>query len=524
MRRRSPVRPELILSRHLSVLPRVPATWRGPLQEIAVVWLALIALFWRDWIAMADQWWNASTYNHILVVPPILGWLVWLRLPQLSQLAPARWWPGILPFGAAMLLWMLGAFAGLDLARQAGAVAVLGATIPLLLGPRIAAGLAFPLAYLAFLVPFGDELVPALQMITAELTILLTRISAIPAAINGVFIDTPAGLFEVAEACSGVKFLVAMVALGALVANVCFKSWRRRAAFMALAVIAPIVANGVRAWGTIYVAQYKGAAYATGFDHIVYGWIFFALVIAAVMGAAWRHFDRGIDEPMIDIEKLRAAPLLARLETMRLSRRAAFTGMATALLLAQGWALAADRLEAALPAQIFLPDVPGWQRVDFRPNAAWEPRASGADHRLLGRYRDAAGREVDVFFALYSAQRGGKEAGAFGEGALVPGSEWSWSGPGPGIADGKSDRLLARGELRRLAVTYYRSGQLLTGSNGRLKLATIADRLALRAIPTAVLILSSEDGAGRSAEDSLRSFRTAIGPVDQWMDQVAAAR
>jgi len=43
-----------------------------------------------------------------------------------------------------------------------------------------------------------------------------------------VFIDTPAGLFEVAEACSGVKFLIAMTAFGVLASNVCFVGWKRR--------------------------------------------------------------------------------------------------------------------------------------------------------------------------------------------------------------------------------------------------------------------------------------------------------
>ena len=55
---------------------------------------------------------------------------------------------------------------------------------------------------------------------------------------------------------------------------------------------ASILANGVRAWGTIFVAQYVGAERAGGFDHIVYGWVFFAVVIAAVLGVAWRYFER----------------------------------------------------------------------------------------------------------------------------------------------------------------------------------------------------------------------------------------
>ena len=131
-------------------------------------------------------------------------------------------------------------------------------------GPRVAAGVLFPLAYMAFLVPFGDEIVPMLQTITATMAIELTQMSGVPAEIDGVFIDTPAGLFEVAEACSGVKFLVAMVALGTLVAHLCFRSWKRRALFMAAAVVVPVLANGVRAWGTIYIAHSQGIEFAAG--------------------------------------------------------------------------------------------------------------------------------------------------------------------------------------------------------------------------------------------------------------------
>src|SRR5687768_671118 len=168
-----------------------------------------------------------------------------------------------------------------------------------------------------FLVPFGDEMVPALQAVTAEMAVALTHASGVPAVIDGVFIDTPAGLFEVAEACSGVKFLVAMVALGALVAHLCFANLKRRALFMAAAVVVPVLANGVRAWGTIYIAQSQGVEFAAGFDHIVYGWIFFALVMAAVLGASWRFFDRSPEDPLIDAAALEASPVLARLSPLR---------------------------------------------------------------------------------------------------------------------------------------------------------------------------------------------------------------
>jgi EpsI family protein len=155
---------------------------------------------------------------------------------------------------------------------------------------------------------------------------------------------------------------------------------------------------------------------------------------------------------------------------------------------------------------------------------AWKPRASGADHKLLGRYRDAAGREVDVFFALYAAQEEGHEAGAFGEGALMPDTDWRWLKPGPPIADANSEDLFAQQRVHRLAATFYRTGGLLTGSNSYLKLATMRDRLLMRARPTTMLILSAEERPGYPAAESIAAFRQASGPTAAWMDRIASGR
>lgn len=291
----------------------LPLAWRGPLVRLALAWTVLIALAWSDWSEMARQWWDSSTYNHILLVPLILAWLVRLRWRELMRLTPVGWWPGLALFGGGMLAWLGGAATGINLVSQLGAVVMLQGATATLLGPRVVAGLLFPLGYMLFLVPFGDEIVPMLQAITAKLAVALTHASGVPAVVDGVFIDTPVGLFEVAEACSGVKFLVAMVALGTLVAHLCFASWKRRAAFMLAAAVVPVLANGVRAWGTIYIAQSQGVEFAAGFDHIVYGWTFFALVMVAVLGLAWRTFDRSPEDPLVDVAAIEANPFLARL-------------------------------------------------------------------------------------------------------------------------------------------------------------------------------------------------------------------
>ena len=516
--------PEVLTAPPLMADAAGSSRWRRSVALLGLTWLALIAAFLSDWLAMLNQWWNSSTYNHVLLVPAIIGWLIWQRHSAVAELGPQPWRWGLLALAGAVLLWVLGAFAGFDLLRQSGAVAMLPASALLLLGPRVFAALLFPFAYMAFLVPFGDELVPPLQTITAKLTVWLVHASQIPASINGVFIDTPAGLFEVAEACSGVKFLIAMIALGVLVGNVCFSSWRRRIAFLALCLVVPILANGVRAWATIYAAQYVGVERAGGIDHLIYGWVFFAVVIAAVLGLSWRFFDRGIDDPLVDLAHLQAMPLLARADRQAISVPLALLGAAVLMLGGTVWARAADALTAPLPRQVFLPAVPGWQRVPYQPQAAWEPRAGGADHRLLGRYRDSAGNEVDVFYALYAAQGEGREAGGFGQGALIPESNWSWTSSGPNMPSARSDRMMAGGRIERIALTYYRSGKLLTGSNTRLKLTNIADRLLLRPRPTAMLIVSAEQRPGRDAALALSAFGRAIGDPGQWMDHLSQAR
>jgi len=271
---------------------RLPAAWRAPLAALAAAALALVLACLGAWSAMAHQWWNIDTYNHLLLVPLITAWLVALKEEELARLAPQPFLPGLLGVVAGLALWRTGEALAVNLVAQAGAVAALQSAAVTVLGLRASIVLALPITFAAFLVPFGDEIIPPLQAITAEIAIALTHASGVPARIEGIHIDTPAGLFVVAEACSGVKFLIAMVTLGVLVSATRFARWRTRAAFMAACVIVPILANGVRAWATIYVAQYVGAEKATGFDHIVYGWVFFAIVIAVLLGAAWRFVER----------------------------------------------------------------------------------------------------------------------------------------------------------------------------------------------------------------------------------------
>jgi exosortase A len=502
-----------------TVLDHLALHWRAPLIRLGLAWAVLFALTWRDWSAMFGLWWNVSTYNHILFVPIIIGWLVWHRRSELARLEPEGWWPGLVLVAGALLVWLVARLGGLDIGSQLGAVAAMQCAVVAVLGPRAAAGLLFPLGYALFLVPFGDELVPALQMITARMTIALTLWSGVPAVVDGVFIDTPAGLFEVAEECSGVKFLIAMIALGVLVAQCCFTSWTRRALFMALAIALPILANGVRAWSTIYIAQSQGIEFAAGFDHIVYGWVFFGVVIAMLLGSAWRWFDRDPDDQQIDAAAIAASPLLDRLRVAAIDGRRVLLAIAGITLLAGAWQAGAAQLRADLPAAITAPEVQGWRLVQPGNRLGWEPRASGADRRLLVQYRDGQGRTVDVFLALYAVQNDHADATGFGEGALPPDTDWRWLAPAPAPVDMKGDALFAQGTIKRVAWTQWRSGDLATARPSRLKLAVMRDRAFLSVRPVATLIVSADGSDTDEIGMRLNDFARAMGSPTGWIDR-----
>jgi exosortase A len=490
--------------------------WRTHLVALGLASAAILLLFRRDAADITAIWWNSSTFNHCLLIGPIIAWLVWQRLPELRQLVPAAWAPGLLLVGAGASGWLLGDASGVDFARQLGLLFMLQGAVIACLGNAVARGLAFPLFYALFLVPAGEEIVPAMQTVTAEIAAFLLGLSGVPAHLEGIFITTPSGYFEVAEACAGVKFLIAMVAFGALVANVCFKSWPRRLAFMAVALVVPVFANGVRAWGTIQIADMTSIDFAAGFDHVVYGGIFFAIVIALILAAGWRFFDRGVNEPWFDPAALQPVPPVgSRIRPVA----AAILAIAVIPLLWSS-AIVAGGVRPG-PATIAMPEVPGWTRVPVAGGLPWQPHFAGADRLALARYRDARGRTVDLAVAIFASQGEGRELVGFGQGAVAPEGRWAWTGDAPAPSGGRAERIGSHGVVREV-LSFYRVGETLTGSRMGVKIETLKARLLggpQRAV--AMLVSAEAPAASTSARPAIDDFLAALGPIAPFADRAA---
>ncbi|MFM9828222.1 MAG: exosortase A [Sphingomonas sp.] len=487
------------------------AAWRRHLMLLAGIAMLLLAVFLNDARGLALIWWTNTTFGHCLFIGPVIVWLVWQRRRDLGQLAPSAWAPGLFLVGLGGGAWLTGNVASVALARHLGIVLMLQGAVLTMLGPQVARALLFPLCYAFFLVPFGESLEGPLQAVTVSMTMALLHLLGVPAQVDGVLITIPNGYFEVAEACSGAKFVIAMMAYGTLVANVCYVSWGRRAAFMVMALIVPVVANGLRAAGTIYAAHLTSVEQATGFDHIMFGWIFFGLVMAAVLAIGWKWFDRDPDAPWFDAESLpvprsRIDPLVAA--ALVLAVAAIFPS----------WAGAIAGRTQLLPEQISLPSVPGWSRVAADPGAAWSPNYPGADHFLLGRYADGQGASVDLAIAVYGTQHEGKELVGFGIGPLRENDRWVRVATIANVAGGRTMRITAPGPVERLVAVWYRIGGVTTTSERTVKIETLKTKLLGGSQAAVAVLVSTPVARGRDPSNVITRFVTAMGGVDTVAD------
>jgi exosortase A len=493
--------------------------WKNALIRLLAAILTILAIFYRDVIDMVAIWWNISTYTHCLFIIPIVGWLVGQRWSEVEKLRPAGFAPGLFLIALGGLIWLLGQMAGISIFRHAGLVFMIQSTIVTLLGLQVARGLLFPLFYLSFLVPFGEELVPVLQTITAKLSMIFLEWAGIPAHIEGVFITTPTGLFEVAEACSGIKFLVAMLAYGALVANVCFTSITRRIAFMAVSIIIPIIANGIRAYGTIHLAKIRGLEFAESIDHIVWGWFFFAAVLALVMAIGWKFFDHKLDDPWLGEWASRRTKVLKPAGWLLVA------GTIGIILLPVVWQTAAASWgRKPMDHAVMLPDVPGWQRAKFAQKYPWQPRFDNADHSLFGEYVNASGQRIALSIALFAWQGEGRELVGYGQGAFDQGSNWSWANDASAPIGGAAVRIFAPGVAREV-VSFYRIGGLTTGNPNTVKFETLKGKLLGRDQAAAAILISAEESPATPARAAIDAFITDLGSIATAADQyVAEAR
>lgn len=269
------------------------------LALLAILLFAWVLVYQETLVSMEAIWSRSDTFAHGYFILPISLWLLWRdKTNLLASSVQSTWLP--LPLLTISLFVGLFAYAAdINVLSQLSAVTSLIFLLWALAGNQLAWRYKFPLAYLLFAVPMGENLIPWLQDVTAWFTVAFLKLNGIPVYVDGLYIQIPTGMFEVAVACSGIRYLIASAAVGALYGYLTYNKPHKLIIFFIFALTLPILANGIRAYGIVAIAYYSDMEYATGADHLVYGWLFFGFIIMLMFWIGGFFAD----EPSNDNEK-----------------------------------------------------------------------------------------------------------------------------------------------------------------------------------------------------------------------------
>lgn len=352
---------------------------------------------------MASVWLGSSTFLYGALILPMSAYLIWRQRHSWLRLVEGVSPISILVLAAFVMLWTVSTLVSVQAARQFAVVGMLVALIWAALGTQAVGTLRFPLLYAFLAVPFGEFLIPPLMEWTAFAAVRALQVTGVPVLREGMQFALPSGNFEVVEACSGIRFLLVTVVLGAYYAYETFASRKKQILFIACAALTIVLTNGIRAYVVVLVAHYTDMRWGTGQSHLIIGGLIFLTVITTMFWFG-RKFSDVPTEQQQDWHNDST-----RASEAHIAGRVAVSFVAIAMLFAGPLLVRAsqDRLAITLPEPRLPVSQASWSGP-FAPALGYSLRLSAGPKLVAGEYADGEGT-VEIHAAFFTDQRQGSE-------------------------------------------------------------------------------------------------------------------
>ncbi len=487
---------------------------------VAAIFAAIIFVFWPTFHVLIDlAGTHAENYTHRTLVLPVFFALLWSQRFELATLPIRSVWWGLAGLFGAGFVWLVGELVFARVLTDLAVIAMVPMAVLTMLGVRWLAALAFPLAFLLFAVPAEGPLIPSLVNWTAKATFASIQATGVPIYREGAYFVIPSGGWSIADACSGIRYLITCLMLGVLYAWTMYRSALKRILFFGGTVIIGIVGNWIRAYLTIMIAHVSDNRLLRD-GHGTFGWILFAIFLFGYGWLGWR-FRENQNE---DIPVSQNASAIDRAESEGSSRLQVL--VATALMLASlaAWPLVEmallriQRTQAMDVADI----VPqrGWSRVGKR-SVAWAPELKNPTRERIQSF-EKNGNQVEVFTGIFQNEAwNSKLVTSVNELAGSDNPNWSLVGRGSAHTEisGKSLGLktgvvLGRGD-RILAWQWYWIDGIFTGSDTQAKVRQLLARIQGRGDSSAWIAIYtkanvSPDAAAKVLEEFVRDMGDSL--------------
>jgi exosortase len=268
---------------------------RPALARWGVAFALLLVLYAPVLYYMALHWSQVEDYSHGFLIGPLAAYFAWERRQQLRRVPIEPSWWGLVPLALGSVTLAIGRLGSELMNLRVSFVLALIGLVLLLLGRKVFRILAFPLLFLFLMVPLPQSLVNVvafpLQLVAADMAVNALHGLAIPALREGNIIHLANAQLFVAEACSGLRSLMALFTLGVVFAYFFRKSTVERLVLVVSTIPIAILVNAFRVGLTGVLTHRFGEDAAGGVIHATEGLftfgIAFLLLLAEARLLAW---------------------------------------------------------------------------------------------------------------------------------------------------------------------------------------------------------------------------------------------
>ncbi len=414
-----------------------PATgipvWRlswGLVTMAVVVGLLSLWPFWDGLTRMWGWWIDQPEYSHGLLIPPVAAFLMWQQKDRLERIPfTANWWGvAIVLLGGALLV--VGELGTVYTAVQYAYVITLYGLILSFLGWSAFRLIAVPLLILLFMIPLPEfvmnNLSTKLQLLSSQIGAYVMRLFDVSVFVEGNVIDLGGYKLQVAEACSGLRYLFPLMTLGFLMAYFYKGALWKRALLFVSSIPITVLMNSVRV-GTIGImVEHRGIEMAEGFLHEFQGWMVFMVSMGVMLGEIMVlnriGRERGTWRQLFGVEFPAPTPAGIPIRNRQLPR--SFMAATALLLLFIVVTIAIPRPVEMAPARVSFAQFPmtidAWRGRRGSLEAVFTDQLQLDDY-LLADYV-SGGNVVNLYVAYYNSQRKGEAVHS--PRSCLPGGGW----------------------------------------------------------------------------------------------------
>jgi exosortase len=261
------------------------------LASYAALALSATILYFGVLRGLVTDWWTDENYSHGFLIVPLAGYFVYERWTRLREARVEPWTVlGLAGVLGALLLLAAGILASEFFLTRVSIVVMLASVVLFLWGPQHLRLLAFPIGFLLLMIPIPaiifNQIAFPLQLLASRFGETVVAGFGVPVLREGNVIVLATTTLEVAEACSGIRSLISLLALGIVYGYFTEDRVAGRALLALATVPVAVLANGLRVAGTGIAAHHIGPAAAEGFFHTFSGWLLFVAAFVMLLGVS----------------------------------------------------------------------------------------------------------------------------------------------------------------------------------------------------------------------------------------------